>query len=139
VARAERAAGRRVVLTGSRGERRLAAEIAVGAGLGSDAVLAGRTDVTALAAAVAAADRVACGDTGVSHLATAFGVPSVTLFGPTPPALWGPPPDRPRHVALWAGEAGDPHADRPDAGLLALRPADVISALEQLPAARFAA
>lgn len=30
-------------------------------------------------------------DSGVSHLATACGVPSVLLFGPTDPAMWAPP------------------------------------------------
>jgi ADP-heptose:LPS heptosyltransferase len=139
VARAERAAGRRVVLTGGPGERQLATEIAVRAGLGPESVLAGRTDIVGLAATVAAAARVACGDTGVAHLATAFGVPSVVLFGPTPPALWGPPADRPWHVALWAGRRGDPHADEPHEGLLAITPEQVLEALDRLPADRFAA
>jgi ADP-heptose:LPS heptosyltransferase len=128
VARAEREAGRRVVVTGSAAERGLAETVAGAAGLGAGAVLAGRTDARGLAATVAAAARVAAGDTGVSHLATAFGVPSVTLFGPTPPSLWGPP-ESPRHVALWAGRRGDPHAHRPDPGLLELEPAQVITAL----------
>jgi ADP-heptose:LPS heptosyltransferase len=128
VARAERATGRAVLITGSAAERPLAEEVADAAGLRADAVLAGRTDVRGLAATVAAAGRVAAGDTGVAHLATAFAVPSVTLFGPTPPALWGPPP-RPRHVALWAGRRGDPHAGRPDPGLLEIEPAEVITAL----------
>src|SRR5581483_1949154 len=74
------------------------------------------------------------GDTGVAHLATAFGVPSVILFGPIPPAEWGPPPDRPWHRALWAGRRGDPHGDAPDPGLLALRVDDVLGALADLPA-----
>ncbi|PZF83968.1 glycosyl transferase, partial [Micromonospora deserti] len=26
------------------------------------------------------------------------------LFGPESPTRWGPPPDRPWHRALWAGE-----------------------------------
>jgi uncharacterized protein YjbJ (UPF0337 family) len=50
----------------------------------------------------------------------------VILFGPTPPALWGPPPDRTRHVALWAGRHGDPHADAPDPGLLEITAEDVL-------------
>jgi ADP-heptose:LPS heptosyltransferase len=127
VARAERAAGRRVVVTGSAQERALALTVAAHA----DEVLAGRTDLLGLAGVVAHAGRVVCGDTGVAHLATAFGTPSVVLFGPTPPSEWGPPPDRPQHVALWAGERGDPHADRPDAGLLALTVDDVLDAAQR--------
>jgi ADP-heptose:LPS heptosyltransferase len=95
-------------------------------------VLAGRTSLLELAAAVAAAGRVVCGDTGPAHLATAFGTPSVVLFGPTPPAEWGPPPGGP-HIALWAGRRGDPHAQAPDPGLLELGPADVAAALARLP------
>lgn len=133
VAAAEVAAGRRVVVTGSAAETVLAEEVAARAGLGGDAVLAGRTDLLDLAATVAAAGRVICGDTGVAHLATAFGTPSVVLFGPVPPSQWGPPPDRSQHVALWAGISGDPHAVRPDPGLLRITVADVCAALDRLP------
>jgi ADP-heptose:LPS heptosyltransferase len=107
VAAAELAAGRRVVVTGSADELSLAEEVADRAGLAPDAVLAGRTDLLGLARVVAAADRILCGDTGMAHLATALGTPSVVLFGPVPPSQWGPPPDRPRHVVLWAGVEGD--------------------------------
>jgi ADP-heptose:LPS heptosyltransferase len=138
VARAERAAGRPVAVTGSAGERALAAAVAEAAGLPASAVLAGRTDLEGLAACVAAAARVACGDTGVAHLATALGTPSVVLFGPTPPSEWGPPPD-PRHAVLWAGRRGDPHAAEPDPGLLAIAAEDVVGAVRDLPARRFAA
>ena len=55
------------------------------------------------------------------------------LFGPTPPAEWGPPPDRPRHQVLWAGGRGDPHADTPDPGLLAITVQDVLDALKKAP------
>jgi ADP-heptose:LPS heptosyltransferase/uncharacterized protein YjbJ (UPF0337 family) len=127
VARAERAAGRRVVLTGSPAERALAFEVARAARLAPADVLAGRTDLIGLAAVVANAGRVLCADTGVAHLATAFGVPSVVLFGPTPPAEWGPPPNRPRHVALHRGGRGDPHGDAPDPRLLAITVADVLA------------
>jgi ADP-heptose:LPS heptosyltransferase len=129
VARAEHRAGRRVVLTGSAGERAAALALARDAGLPDAAVLAGATDLEGLAATVAAAARVACGDTGIAHLAVALGTPSVVLFGPTPPAEWGPPPERPWHRALWSGRRGDPHADAPDPGLLEIEPADVIEAL----------
>jgi ADP-heptose:LPS heptosyltransferase len=127
VAREEARAGRRVVVTGSASERPLAEEVARRAGLDAGDVLAGRTDLRALAGIVAGAGRVLCGDTGVAHLATAFGVPSVLLFGPTPPSEWGPPPERLRHVVLYRGGRGDPHGTRPDPGLLAITVADVLA------------
>lgn len=133
VARAELAAGRDVVITGSRDERALAREVAAHAGLAERRVLAGRTDVAGLARTVAAAGQVVCGDTGVAHLATALGTPSVVLFGPVSPDEWGPPPERPAHIALWVGRTGDPHADEPDPGLLAISVVDVLGALERLP------
>ncbi|MFO0593121.1 MAG: glycosyltransferase family 9 protein [Polyangiaceae bacterium] len=126
--------GERVAITGGPDEVHLATELALRAGVPDRAVLAGRTDVLGLVRAVAAADRVVCGDTGVAHLATALGRPSVILFGPTPPAWWGPPEDRPWHRALWAGEVSDPHADRPARGLLAIQARDVLDALTDLPA-----
>ena len=133
VARSEVAGGRHVIVTGGRDEVDLARSVARTAGLEESAVYAGRSGLVELAALVAAAGRVVCGDTGVSHLATALGTPSVTLFGPTSPALWGPPPGRPRHRALWAGRTGDPHSDSPDPGLLELRVEDVTAALAGLP------
>ena len=134
VAAAEALAGRHVVVTGSPPEEPLARGIAARAGLGADSVLAGRTDLSGLASAVACAARVVCGDTGVAHLATAFGTPSVLLFGPTSPAEWGPPPDSSRHRVLWRGRPGNPHADRPDPGLLEIGVEEVLEALEALPA-----
>jgi ADP-heptose:LPS heptosyltransferase/uncharacterized protein YjbJ (UPF0337 family) len=134
VARAEAAAGRGVVVTGGPDEVEPARAVAAAAGLPDGAMLAGRTDLLSLAAVVAEAGRVLCGDTGVAHLATAYRVPSVVLFGPTPPQEWGPPPGRPWHRALWAGRRGDPHAGLPDPGLLELTVEDVLAALDGLPA-----
>ncbi|MEU1586747.1 glycosyltransferase family 9 protein [Micromonospora sp. NPDC005710] len=111
LARALTDQGHRVLLTGSADERALAARVADAAGLTPDAVLAGRTDLGALAALVADARLVVSGDTGVAHLATGYATPSVVLFGPVPPAHWGPPPDRPRHRVLWAGEGDWPRWD----------------------------
>jgi ADP-heptose:LPS heptosyltransferase len=133
VARAERDAGRAVVVTGGDAEAELVGEVVDRAGLGDEAVLVG-AGLGALMAVVAHAGRAVCGDTGVAHLATAFATPSVVLFGPVPPSLWGPPDDRPWHRALWAGHLGDPHGEQVDAGLLALEVADVLAALDRLPA-----
>lgn len=94
-------------------------------------MLAGRTDLGDLAGLVAAAGRVVCGDTDVAYLASATGTPSVVLFDPTSPAAWGSPSSGP-HRALWAGETGDPHADRPHPGLLRITVGDVVDALAGL-------
>jgi ADP-heptose:LPS heptosyltransferase len=117
-----------VVVTGGPAERGLAQEVATAARLSADRVLAGDTGLMALAALVASARLLVSVDTGVAHLATAFGTPSVVLFGPTPPALWGPPADRPQHRALWAGRTGDNFSPTPDPGLLALANDDVVAA-----------
>ncbi|GAB1511586.1 glycosyltransferase family 9 protein [Actinophytocola sp. KF-1] len=98
------AADHRVVVTGSAPERDLAMAVAGEAGLPEAAVLAGELDLADLAAVVADAAVVVCNDTGVGHLATAYGVRSVVLFGPTPPERWGPPADRSQHVVLRASE-----------------------------------
>jgi ADP-heptose:LPS heptosyltransferase len=108
VARHLAAKGRHVVVTGGPDERVLAESVARQANLPESAVLAGRLGLGDLAALVADAALVISNDTGVGHLATAYGTPSVLLFGPTPPQTWGPPADRPQHVALWAGDTADP-------------------------------
>lgn len=100
-----RAEGLRVLVSGVGAERSLAVAVARAAGLPGDAVLAGRTDIGALSALVAHASVVVCGDTGVAHLATAFGTPSVVLFGPMTPRWWGPPGSA-RHAVLWHGPSG---------------------------------
>jgi ADP-heptose:LPS heptosyltransferase len=134
VARAERANGRPVLISAGPREAALAHTVAEAAGLPAIAVHAGG-DVLALVRLVAAAGRVVCGDTGVAHLATALGTPSVVLFGPVSPARWGPPPGRPWHRALWAGRSGSPHGRVLDPGLAALSVGQVLEALAGLPAA----
>jgi ADP-heptose:LPS heptosyltransferase len=137
VARWERLRGHRVVVTGSAAERGAAAEIGRVAGLPMRDVLAGRLDLRGLAGLVASGRKVLSGDTGVAHLAFAVGTPSVTLFGPTSPATWGPPADRAIHRVIWHGTTDDPHAGEPAEGLLSIEPHEVIAeslALEASPA-----
>ncbi|MCW3002839.1 MAG: glycosyl transferase, family 9, partial [Conexibacter sp.] len=130
----EAAAGRRVVITGDPAERPLGLRVAREAGLPDAAVLAGHTDLRALVAVVAHAGRVVCNDTGVGHLATALRVPSVVVFGPTSPSIWGPPPARAtRHRVVWAGRTGDPHTEHPHDSLLEIAPSDVLQQLALLP------
>jgi ADP-heptose:LPS heptosyltransferase len=133
LARAELAAGRQVLVTGSAAELPTARWIAAAAGVDPRRQLAGRTDLVRLAGLVAGAGAVVCGDTGVAHLATALAVPSVLLFGPTSPRHWGPPGDRPLHRVLWRGRSGDPHGAEVDPGLLEI---DVDSVLSELDSVR---
>jgi ADP-heptose:LPS heptosyltransferase len=120
---------RPVLLTGSAEERALACAVAGAAGLAESRVLAGRTDLGRLCSLVAGAALVVSGDTGIAHLAYAFGTPSVTIFGPVGPAQWGPPPDGP-HAVLGdpAVRRGAPFADDPDPALLAVGPGEVLRA-----------
>ncbi|SEH00789.1 ADP-heptose:LPS heptosyltransferase [Nonomuraea solani] len=120
-----------VVITGTEQEVPLAREVAELAGLPPGRMLAGRTCLADLIDLVSRSRLVICGDTGVAHLATAFCVPSVVLFGPVSPALWGPPPGW-RHVALWAGRNGDPHGERVDPGLLKIEVSEVVDAVMEV-------
>jgi hypothetical protein len=56
----------------------------------------------------------------------------VLLFGPTPPALWGPPANRPWHRVLHRGGRGDPHAAALDPALAAISVDDVVGAIDGL-------
>lgn len=129
VAAALRDAGQQVVITGDRSETDLARGVARQAGLPAESVLAGTLDLLDLVALVADCRLLICGDTGVGHVATATGTPSVLLFGPTAPSRWGPRGPGP-HVTLWAGETGDPHAGEPHRGLLRITVEQVLAAVD---------
>jgi ADP-heptose:LPS heptosyltransferase len=128
----ERRAGREVVVTGGAAERELTGELCRLGGLPATRNLAGRTGIVELARIVAGAGRTVSGDTGVAHLATALGTPSVVLFGPVAPSLWGPPPEWAQHRPIWKGHRGDPHGTAPDPGLLAITVDDVLVELQAL-------
>ncbi|WP_242900713.1 glycosyltransferase family 9 protein [Actinomadura terrae] len=121
----------RVVVTGGPDETSLARRVVRLARLDETADLSGRTSLPELAALVAGARLVICGDTGVAHLATAYRTPSVLLFGPTSPSRWGPPPDRAEHRVLWTGRTGDPHGREPCPGLLEISADVAVEAAEK--------
>ncbi|MEU0969906.1 glycosyltransferase family 9 protein [Streptomyces sp. NPDC005917] len=128
LARGLRAAGHRVVVTGGPKEDELVQEVARRSGLPAGDVLGGGLPFAELSALVAHASLVVSGDTGLAHLAVAHATPSVTLFGPVSPRLWGPPRSD-RHIALWKpGPPGDPHGDRPDPQLLRIGVAETAAA-----------
>lgn len=123
--------GHDVVITGDHSEVELARSVADMAGLPQSRVLAGTLGLLELVALVADCRLLICGDTGVGHIATATGTPSVLLFGPTPPNRWGPRGAGP-HIAVWAGDKGDPHADAPHPGLLLITVSRVLEASRNL-------
>ncbi|MFG1927132.1 glycosyltransferase family 9 protein [Cryptosporangium sp. NPDC048952] len=90
-----------------------------------------------LARRIAGARAVVVGDTGIAHLASAVGTPSVVLFGPVSPALWGPP-EHSRHRVIWHPDdptvlrPGDAHGTTPDARLLRVDVKDVLEELDAL-------
>ncbi|MFW5470857.1 glycosyltransferase family 9 protein [Knoellia sp. CPCC 206435] len=124
--------GRTVVVTGTATEQCLCRAVAA---TGAEN-RCGRDDLASLSDLVASATLVVCGDTGVAHLATAHATPSVLLFGPVAPALWGPRTDPHLHRVLWephpADPAGDPHGDAPDPRLLRITVGRVLDAAESL-------
>ena len=134
VATALRATGLRVVLTGSRAESALCAAVAARAPGVSDR--SGALDLPALARVVDAASLLVSGDTGPAHLATAYGTPSVTLFGPTDPVWWGPRVDSDIHQVLWHPLAstpdGDPNAPVVDPRLEAITVGEVLERVAML-------
>ncbi|MEW9555598.1 glycosyltransferase family 9 protein [Nonomuraea sp. NPDC050783] len=139
VAAALAADGHDVVVTGTAAERRRAARVAAAAGLPPEANLAGRTGLEELAALVRGASLVVCGDTGVAHLASAYERPSVVLFGPASPRIWGPP-RKPVHAALWHGDGErEVQTAAPDPALLRVTVAEVLDAASRVLRAAYAA
>jgi ADP-heptose:LPS heptosyltransferase len=113
-----------VVVTGSASEAKLVEAVAQGAPSRVGGDLGGLVDL------IASARLLICGDTGVAHVATAYGTPSVVLFGPVPPALWGPRAGP--HGVLWRGRRGNTFSDRPDPGLMDISVAEVLAAIAAL-------
>ncbi|GAA3338290.1 glycosyltransferase family 9 protein [Curtobacterium pusillum] len=133
VVRGLRERGLDVVLTGGADDVERAAAVAQAAGLAPEAVLAGSLGLQEFAGVIAAARLVVTVDTGAAHLASAYGIPSVVVFGPAPPEAWGPPASGP-HVVLTDASVrrGDVFAEDPDPALLAVGVADVLSAVDGL-------
>jgi ADP-heptose:LPS heptosyltransferase len=134
IVRAERASGRRVVLTGRSSDAAVAFEIAHRAGVEPQAICIDHVGPTELAELAAAAARVVCGDTVLAHLATAMSTPSVLLFGPTSSPDSTPPVHRPWHRVLWPARCTGPQDAEVRQGLLAIPVDRVLDALLSLAA-----
>lgn len=93
------APGLRIILSGGGSPPELEHCAAIMAGCPAEVVnLAGRTGLKQYLWLLSRARMVVCIDGAASHLAQAFGVPAVTLFGPTHDGKWHWP--TPHHIAL---------------------------------------
>jgi ADP-heptose:LPS heptosyltransferase len=130
------AAGHRVLVTGSPGERELTAAVAGTCGVD----LGGATTLPDMAALLDGAAAVVVGNTGPAHLAAAVGTPVVSLFSPVVPAVRWAPYGVP---IVLLGDQTAPCRDTrarecPVPGhpcLTSVSPADVVGAVEKLVSA----
>ena len=88
----------RIMLTGSTNERPMLQEIA--RNMQSPAVLVTDATIGQLAALQAKALLVLCVDCGPLHLAVSQATPTIQLFGPTDPRIFGPWGKKERHIVL---------------------------------------
>jgi lipopolysaccharide heptosyltransferase I len=79
----------RSVIVGNEADRFTAEQIAEQS-RGNALSMAGDTDVAGLLCLIRGAKYVITNDSGPMHMAAAYGIPAVAIFGPTNPALTGP-------------------------------------------------
>ena len=79
----------KVVISGSRDDVALAAEIAAGSH-GKPVILVGKLDLKQLMALMKRADCVVSADSGPLHIASSVGTDVIGIFGPTRPEITGP-------------------------------------------------
>ncbi|MHB1587290.1 MAG: glycosyltransferase family 9 protein [Acidiferrobacteraceae bacterium] len=87
-----RARGFRVVVSGGPGDEERAFAAALATSVPDTTDVCGRLDLPATACLVSHARGYVGPDTVVTHIAAAAGVPTVALFGPSSPVVWGPWP-----------------------------------------------
>jgi heptosyltransferase-2 len=118
----------RFILFGTSGDAAITSRIAEGFPGNRVSNRAGTTSLAGFASAVAACRLLVSNDTGGMHLANAFGVPVIALFGPTNPVRTGPVFDAPWRIL-------QPPGCPPTGGgtLAELSPQAVIAAVRDLP------
>jgi heptosyltransferase III len=93
LASALRARGLAIVVTGAASDRAYLDEVWQGGDDAGDAVrLDGKLTWPELTAVIGGARAYIGPDTAITHLAAASGAPTVALYGPTDPRIWGPWP-----------------------------------------------
>ena len=98
--------GFKVLVNGSSGEAELCDAVVGGIGAGAFALPRAGITIGALKHVVRGARAMVTNDTGPRHIAAAFGVPVVTLFGPTDPRWTTLPEGASAHAEVAAGPEG---------------------------------
>jgi ADP-heptose:LPS heptosyltransferase len=98
------AAGLRLVFTTARGEREAALMAELKKLAPDTRILPPIAELPLFLAVLARAAVFISGDTGPLHFAAGLGVPTISLFGPTPPARWAPIGEK--HQSLTGGNCG---------------------------------
>jgi ADP-heptose:LPS heptosyltransferase len=112
----------RIILTGSKGERPMLEEI--GQGMPAQPLLVTDASVGQLAALLRQAQLVLGVDSGPLHLAVAQGTPTMHIFGPTDPRIFGPWGAAGRHIVI-ASAQRCPTCHSIPCGRLDFRPKEV--------------
>jgi lauroyl/myristoyl acyltransferase/ADP-heptose:LPS heptosyltransferase len=120
--------GERFILFGTPGDAAITAQVAAGIDEGRVVNMAGATSLAGFASALTGCRLLVSNDTGGMHLANAFGIPVVALFGPTNPIRTGPVFDAPHRIL-------QPPGCPPTGGgsLADLSPEAVVAAVRDLP------
>lgn len=124
--------GFRVLLTGSRKEQNLLADVAKQSGT-QPLVLSEPVDLKQLAALIAQASVFVSGNTGPMHLAAGLGIPTVSLFpaqGVTGPVRWHPLGKR--GVVLTSPDVNKKSGGEEYAGLSGIKPMQVAEKVKEL-------
>ena len=122
-------AGFSIVVNAGPSEEPLADEVVASS---HGAAVALRCSISELIAVTRRAALVIGGDTGPLHLASALGRPVVGIFGPTDPARNGPFGGSFRVLRHPQSKRDHTRNTAPEAGLLTIAPADVLSAATEL-------
>lgn len=99
-------AAKPVYLIGGSGEQAVLSAMAKAGHLPEGRVLAGTLNLPELAVFLQRARAMVSVDTGPMHMAQAVNCPTVAVFGPTDPAVWGPV--NPNSQLVYAGEKCSP-------------------------------
>ncbi|MGZ4821134.1 MAG: glycosyltransferase family 9 protein [Terriglobales bacterium] len=129
VARALARHGLRAIVNYGPGEEQLAGDVARAS---EGVAIALSPPLSELVALCRRARLCIGGDTGPVHLAAAFGVPVVALFGPTDPARNGPCGGPSIVLRSDISRTTSSHHKEPEAGLLQISAAEVIAAARHL-------